>query len=311
MVGSGLPFKQRFFLGCLAPRGIVAAAVISVFAVEIMKIAEGEGMPHLAEQAQALAPLAFLVIAGTVTVYGLFSGPLARRLGLAIRNPQGILFAGADAWVLSAAKILRELKIEVLVVDTNPTHIARARMAGVPALTANVLSNYVTEDLELFGIGRLLAVTRNFEVNTLACQEFIHQFGRENVYQLRFNQTPNQRKDVTQRMRGRPLFSEKLTAEELHNWYLAGSGVKKTSLTEKFTFQDFRARYGDNALPLFSLNGEKLTVLSGETTNLQPGTTILSLIKDSAVEQAKVVDTVASKANAQNGSSEAASSSQD
>ena len=53
---------------------------------------EAHENPHLAEladQANELVPMTFLVIVGTVTVYGLLAAPLAKRLGLSDANPQG------------------------------------------------------------------------------------------------------------------------------------------------------------------------------------------------------------------------------
>ena len=47
------------------------------------------------EEADRLIPVVFLVIVGTVAVYGLTISPLARYLGLAQPNPQGVLFLAA------------------------------------------------------------------------------------------------------------------------------------------------------------------------------------------------------------------------
>ena len=45
-------------------------------------------------------------------------------------------------------------------------------MVGIPAECASVLSDYVQEELDLSGIGRVLAVTPNDEVNALTMQDF-------------------------------------------------------------------------------------------------------------------------------------------
>jgi len=67
----------------MAPRGIVAAAVAAVFAIRL----EEAGYPG----ATLLVPVTFLTIISTVTIYGLTSPFVARKLGLAEANPQGIL----------------------------------------------------------------------------------------------------------------------------------------------------------------------------------------------------------------------------
>ena len=96
-------YKERFFLSALAPRGIVAAAVTSIFALELEHASHKEELkdiitPEIAEQAQNLVPIVFIVIVGTVAFYGLLAAPLANRLGLAAKNPRGVLFAGAKNW---------------------------------------------------------------------------------------------------------------------------------------------------------------------------------------------------------------------
>ncbi len=100
-LGSELNWKERLFLSWLAPRGIVAAAVSSVFTLEIFHLARAgqisEPMQVLAEEAELLSPLVFLVIVGTVSVYGLTARLVARGLGIGDPNPTGVLFVGADA----------------------------------------------------------------------------------------------------------------------------------------------------------------------------------------------------------------------
>ena len=73
-IRSELPNKERLFLAWLAPRGIVAVSVASLFAFDLAEAGYAE--------AEALVPVTFLVVIGTVALYGLTAGPLAQRLGL-------------------------------------------------------------------------------------------------------------------------------------------------------------------------------------------------------------------------------------
>ncbi|MEZ6318402.1 MAG: cation:proton antiporter [Phycisphaerales bacterium] len=86
-IGAGLSTNERMFMAMLAPRGIVAAAGSSIFALGL----ESNGV----EGAEALVPITFGVIIGTVALYGLAAAPVARVLGIADQNPQGIVFVGA------------------------------------------------------------------------------------------------------------------------------------------------------------------------------------------------------------------------
>jgi len=285
--GKSLTWNQRVFLSFLAPRGIVAAAVTSVFALEVAHAAtEGHVSAELAADAAKLVPLTFVVIIGTVAIYGLAAAPLARRLGLATQRPEGILFLGGEPWAVEVGKMLKEAGIEVLVVDRNAEHAASARMAGLRAVNADVLSSFVAEELELFGIGRLLAVTPNFEVNTLACEEFIHQFGRRNVYQFGSGESGSHRTDLSHRMKGRALFDGKLTHEKITHWQDHGAQIKRTSLTDKYTLSDFKTRYGGEAVPLFVLGDKgRLTVLTPDSQSFSGSGTLVSLIQESALKE--------------------------
>ena len=73
-IGLPLDFRQRLFLGWLAPRGIVTAAVASLFAIRL----EQAGVLG----AGRLQGLVFLTILMTVGIQGLTAQPLAKALGL-------------------------------------------------------------------------------------------------------------------------------------------------------------------------------------------------------------------------------------
>jgi NhaP-type Na+/H+ or K+/H+ antiporter len=277
-IGTATTFRERVFLSFLAPRGIVAAAVSSVFALKVATIA-AEG--PLAAQAQQLVPITFLVIVGTVSVYGLAAAPLARWLGLADPNPQGLLIAGASNWIRDVAKAVKDEGFAVLLVDTNDAHVHDARMAGLPAECMNILAEPVQNELDMSGIGRLLAMTPNDEVNAMASRELAHLFGRANVYQLPDSSGDSHRRGLAQHLRGRLLFAKAATSRELESRFERGAVVKKTKLTEAFTWQDFREHYGPSALLLFVVAGKNaLTVCAADQQNEpRPGQTMIALVQ--------------------------------
>lgn len=74
-VGTSLTTRERAFIGWMDPRGIVAASTAATFGAPLA----AAGIAG----AEKLLPATFLVIVGTVTVYGLTAVPLARALDLA------------------------------------------------------------------------------------------------------------------------------------------------------------------------------------------------------------------------------------
>ena len=274
-------YRERTFLAALAPRGIVAAAVTSVFAIELDDAAaKGELPSAIAGQAEHLVPVIFLVIIGTVLVYGLLASPLAQRLGLSNRNARGVLFAGADAWTRLIAKTLLNDGHPVMLLDTRYENVAAARMMGLNAIRANILSEHVEENLEFPGITQLVAGTSNDEVNSLATGEFAHIFGKANVWQI----TPSDKDahpstSIASHRRGRICFSEEPTFQNLQNLAYHDGIIKKTLLTEIFTLENFHEVHGEEAVILFLHDeGKGLRPAAADLESIPPDTTIYSLV---------------------------------
>jgi len=78
-VRTSLPRNERIFIGAMDPRGIVAASTAANFSAPLMAL----GIAG----ADKLLPATFLVIVGTVAVYGLSATPLAKALGLRETGP--------------------------------------------------------------------------------------------------------------------------------------------------------------------------------------------------------------------------------
>jgi NhaP-type Na+/H+ or K+/H+ antiporter len=272
-IKSGLGARERAFLAGIAPRGIVAAAVSSVFA---LRLAEA-GYP----QAELLVPITFMVIAVTVAVYGLTASPLARRLKIAEPNPQGFIIVGGHSLGRQLGDVLIKEGYSVQLVDSNWANVSAARMAGIPTLYANVLSEYALDELELGGKGRLLALTTDNEFNTLVVTQFVNIFGRAEVYQLSAGSQKEEGKGaVAKHLRGRIISGSEVTYARLASRIARGALVKTTSLTEEFGYQAFNEKYGEEAIPLFLINSDgRLTVFTPDSQlEPKPGQKLVSLI---------------------------------
>jgi NhaP-type Na+/H+ or K+/H+ antiporter len=271
---SGLKWRERIFLAWMAPRGIVAAAVVSVFAIRLADVGF--------ENCERLVSVTFQVIIGTVAVYGLTAPYVARRLKVAQANPQGILFAGAQGWVQSIAEALKTERFQVVLVDTNWNNISIARKKGLNAHYANILSENLFYDLQLDGVGRIMAMTRNDEVNSLAALHFDDIFERSELYQIPpegFDREKDRQK-IPKHLRGRFLFGKEADYDYLENRFAAGAVVKKTDITTEFYFEDFKEIYGDSVLPLFIIRESgRLKVCTDEEKIIpKPGETLISLV---------------------------------
>ncbi|MCH2064204.1 MAG: cation:proton antiporter [Roseibacillus sp.] len=281
-LGSGnIENRERSFLAALAPRGIVAAAVTSVFAIEFAHAAhQGKIDDAIAQQAKEMVPVVFLIIIGTVFVYGLIARPFAFHLGLASRNADGILFAGADIWARRIASALHNDGHSVMLLDTRYGNIAAARMDGLHAIRANILSEHVEDNLEFPGIRHLVAGTPNDEINSLATHEFAHIFGKANVWQIApGDKDAHPSTAVASHRRGRICFSEEPTFQNLQNLAFRDGVIKKTLLTEVFTLEHFHEVNGEDAIILFLHDEDKgLRPAAADLEDIPADTTIYSLV---------------------------------
>jgi NhaP-type Na+/H+ or K+/H+ antiporter len=298
---SRLTWQERVFLSWLAPRGIVAAALASVFALTLEGLqANTGGTSQLLQPGDVdkVVPVTFLVIVLTVTIYGLTAAPLARWLGLANPNPQGVLIASAHAGVRAIARALQDADFAVLLVDTNRDNIQSARMEGLPTFYASILSEHALEEVEIAGIGRFLAMTRNDEVNSLAALHFSEVFGRAEVYQLSHGATGRPRTEPAgEVIRGRRLFAEHATYGYLDERMEAGAVVKKTRLTDAFNYEAFLGRYGETALVLFVASDTGALAVNTVDQPVVPkaGDTVIALV-DPIEESAEPKDETSSDA---------------
>lgn len=243
-IGSKMNMRERIFLLWLAPRGIVAAAVSSIFAFELTN----SGI----EEAYVLKPIVFLVIIGTVVLYGLTASPVAKWLKLAKPNPQGVLILGAHNWARAIAKILKEEGFQVCLVDTNWANISIARLEGMSTYYGSIVSEQIFDELDLAGIGKMVALTPNDEINNLAILHFMGIFDRSELYQLSHqDKDEKERNQISPHLTGRILFNKEITYDYLTRRYDQGAKIKRIQLTEKFDFQTFQEYYRNNAVPLF------------------------------------------------------------
>lgn len=242
-LGTSYNLRERAFLAWMAPRGIVAASVSTLFAFRLSAVG--------VEGAERLAPITFLVIITSVILYGLTAGPVARLLQVASPAPQGVLILGAHPWARKLAAALKANQVQILLVDTNPHNVHAAEQEGLPVFHGNILADEFFEDANLEGLGRLIALTANDEVNSLASIRLSEIFGRANVFHLPVDG------EVTHHLRGRTLFSQAATYRALSNRFEDGAFIASIPLSDRFSFSDFRTQFGSQATPLFVVSGNE------------------------------------------------------
>jgi len=269
-LGSHLSWKEKLYLSWMAPRGIVAAAVTSIFAMELVK--------HGYEEANVLVPIIFLVIIATILIYGLSAIPLARLLKLSDPNPQGLLIVGINKLSLEIHNILETYKIRVLLVDRNWEKVTNARQSGAETSFGSIVSEKTLETINLDGIGRFIALTSNRGINSLSAIHFSKVFDRANVYQI--NTGPNLTENLSKQLRGHFFSSDRLIYPDIEH-FEDTLNVKANKITKEFTFTKLLKNHDPNLVhPLFIIDDQNKLTIYSEKYSKTPveGETIISLI---------------------------------
>lgn len=273
---SKIPLKEKIFISWMAPRGIVAAAISSIFAFKLQEL----NVP----QTEYIVPVVFGVIVVTVIVYGLTSPLLAQALHLSQANPQGVLIVGAHDFAIHVAKILQNNNFKSILVDTNPQHVFKAKMEGLKSYQGNILSDKLVEHLDLSGIGKLLAMTPNDEANSLAVLHMDEFFEKQHLFQLypfKEKEKIEEVESLSKALQGRYLFGENITYDVLIHRMEQGYVVKITTLSEDYTLEEFNKNYPE-AIILFKITPDKLLFPQTADTPLQfaPGDKVIALVKE-------------------------------
>jgi len=206
-IGSGLGGRDRAYLALLAPRGIVAAAVSSLFAIELDEMGEPAG---------DLVPLTFTVIFVTVALYGLLGRPLARWLRVGSPLPGGVAMVGGSPWILDLAERLVDDDVPVLIVSKDAAEVAEASRRGLLVYDGELDGDGFAEALESVGIGQALVLSGKADLDALAVVGFSQVVGRANTYRLPVSGDDEvERVGPFGRSRGRRAFPAGTTASDL------------------------------------------------------------------------------------------------
>jgi NhaP-type Na+/H+ or K+/H+ antiporter len=254
LLGSGLPWQERVFIGWIAPRGVVAAAMGGVLAP--MMVDAGY------DDAVMLVPLLFSVIIATVVLHGLTVGPVARALGLSGRGTGGLLIVGTSSWAIDLARLLTQEGIDAIVVDESFRNTVQARMRGVEAFHGDVRNEETLDELPMERVSWALAATQDDNFNALACVGMVGTFDRKQVLQLRAGA---ESATGESHLNGRMPWDGAVTFDELASRYWRDAHFKCTELrADEHDWEEFQA-LNEGALALFVLGPKGLAPIDKDS----------------------------------------------
>ena len=272
-IGSNLNVREKIFISWIGPKGIVAAAVASVFSVQLAQ--ETSFSPDEAEDAAMLLPLVFMMIVGTVVLQGASAKLVARLLKVEMKERQGVLFIGANAAARYIARLLDENGVPVIMADTARDNVAEASKHDLRAIEGNVLREQSLEDLDLTEIGNLMAFTPSTDINLLACQRFAHEFGERNVFRL-ISRKELEVKDIDRSKN--ILFKGAADYQTLMDVVESKAELEEKTFNSADDYEEFMKRNLEKIIPLFMRSSDQsLKIVSNYRMQVQKGDTLIYL----------------------------------
>ena len=241
-IGAGWSWQERVVLGWIAPRGIVAAAISSLFVLRLESVD--------IDSAKVLVPLAFVLIIGTVVFQSLTAKFVADKLGVSDPEPNGVLIVGANAVAQRIGLALKSAGVEVLLIDRNKEHVRKSRQNGLTTFYGHVTSAYAESHLDLTGIGCVLALSRNQDLNFLAAMHFRDEFGTSNIYLInQANEDADEPGELSHDLAAYQfLFGADYSYEKLSQTFRGGAEIIQLEITEAVMEQlAINHSYGEEA----------------------------------------------------------------
>jgi NhaP-type Na+/H+ or K+/H+ antiporter len=173
-VQAGMTWREKAFLSWLAPRGIVAAAVASLFYEKL----SAEGIAGGAE----VRALVFLVIAVTVLFQGLTGAWVARMLGVRRPSGQGYAMLGAQPIGRLVGKLLRKSGEEVVLIDASAETCGEAEGEELRVICGNAMDERVLLSAEVGSRKAVVGLLPNDAVNLMFARKATGEYKVPRAY---------------------------------------------------------------------------------------------------------------------------------
>jgi NhaP-type Na+/H+ or K+/H+ antiporter len=262
--GSGLKANERAFIAWMAPRGIVAAATSSTFALGLDKAGIGGG-------SEKLIPITFVVIVATALIYGLSGAPVARALGVSSTGPGGVIVVGHSRVARAIAHALEDHAVTAVMWISGQEPAKVARDEGLKVYAGDPVAGVSADPpSELDDVENALIATDDDGFNAMLAADLGQYYGRDHVYQLATSETD----DTGFYVRARPLFDDSATHDELELRLERGARVAGVEVDPQG-----RSDLGEGAITMFVLKaGKELRIVTADARlELEPGDELIVL----------------------------------
>ena len=276
-MGSNLNLRQKALLSWIAPRGIVAAAVASLFALELEK--------HGIDGSQ-LRAMVFSLIAVTVLISGLTGGIAAQFLGLKRPENVGWVILSANNLSRSLAKVLIEAGEEVICIDQNPKACRLAEEDGIKVIYGNGLDEKTLLRAEIDTRLGAMGLSSNEEVNLLFGTK-AKEIGKLSVILVGIkSMAEGITSEMVKEIGGRIPFGSQCDIEQWAGWIQRGiTSINRYSLTSPASDNNFQDGTEGIILPLVLHRKSKSQPID-DTTEIKAGDEVTMIVNNQREKEA-------------------------
>jgi len=198
-LGSKLTLPQRKYLACMAPRGVVAAAITALFTL-ILK-------DHGVAGGELLESLVYTIIILSVLTYGILATPLARRLKVEGTGERSVLIVGGGQIGAELGRTLGEDR-EVRFLDMNSEVVNTLQRSGYMAVRGNALDPLFMEIVRAEEVGAVAVMTGSSDHNLLIAQLARDEFHIREVYVALQEKDETKHARMIEQLQTRRLFAK-------------------------------------------------------------------------------------------------------
>ncbi|WP_143144884.1 cation:proton antiporter domain-containing protein [Mariprofundus micogutta] len=171
--GSHLSLNESMYLAGMAPRGVVAAGITSLFALILKESGNAQG--------DTLMALVYIIIIVSVLGYSLLARPLKNLLAINGGDDRSVLIIGGGQIGAEVGRALGEDR-EVRFLDLNSEVISSLKNSGYDAVCGNALDPLFWEIIHAEEIGCVLVMTGSSDHNLLIARLAHDNFHTPEIY---------------------------------------------------------------------------------------------------------------------------------
>jgi len=198
-LGSGLTVPQRRYLACMAPRGVVAAAITALFSL----ILKDKGVPG----GELLESLVYTIIILSVLIYGILAAPLSRWLKVEGSGERSVLIVGGGQIGAELGRVLGEDR-EVRFLDMNAEVVNTLQRSGYMAVRGNALDPLFMEVVRAEEVGAIAVMTGSSDHNLLIAQLARDEFHIQEIYVALQEKDESKHARMIRQLQARRLFAK-------------------------------------------------------------------------------------------------------